>query len=153
MAFPVRLPDAAALLLRRYTSYLAPITASKLHADVRAYNDLEHFETAYVVKLHSVATLSPPQPVRRMAPHRAPRGHLQECTAAPLLLYAALPVVEWGAHTAPLDACRCSPSPTLIVLPSSTIDGTRSLSFPLTRTPGPPHCTVSVRPLALDGNG
>ncbi|GAQ92994.1 Skb1 methyltransferase [Klebsormidium nitens] len=55
-----------------YTSYLAPITAAKLHADVRAYNDLEHFETAYVVKLHSVATLSPPQPVFTFAhPNRA----------------------------------------------------------------------------------
>lgn len=49
----------------RYTSFLAPLTAAKLHSDVKAYNDLEHFETAYVVKLHSVATLSPPQKVRK----------------------------------------------------------------------------------------
>eukprot|EP00271_Cylindrocystis_brebissonii_P015961 TRINITY_DN39061_c0_g1_i1.p1 TRINITY_DN39061_c0_g1~~TRINITY_DN39061_c0_g1_i1.p1 ORF type:complete len:675 (-),score=92.30 TRINITY_DN39061_c0_g1_i1:75-2099(-) len=46
-----------------YTSYICPIAASKLHNDVRAYNDLAHLETAYVVKLHSVARLAPPQPV------------------------------------------------------------------------------------------
>ncbi len=46
-----------------YTSFLGPITASKLHNDVKSYNDLAHFETAYVVKLHSVARLAPPQPV------------------------------------------------------------------------------------------
>eukprot|EP00897_Mesotaenium_endlicherianum_P006889 jgi/Mesen1/6228/ME000320S05426 len=46
-----------------YTSFIAPITASKLHNDVKAYGDLAHFETAYVVKLHSVAKLCPPQPV------------------------------------------------------------------------------------------
>lgn len=46
-----------------YTSFIGPITASKLHRDVKSYNDLAHFETAYVVKLHSVARLAPPQPV------------------------------------------------------------------------------------------
>lgn len=46
-----------------YTSYIGPITASKLHNDVKSYNDLAHFETAYVVKLHSVSRLAPPQEV------------------------------------------------------------------------------------------
>ncbi|CAM6114727.1 unnamed protein product [Calypogeia fissa] len=46
-----------------YTSFLGPITASKLYNDVKSYSDLAHFETAYVVKLHSVAKLAPPQPV------------------------------------------------------------------------------------------
>lgn len=46
-----------------YTSFIAPISASKLHNDVKSYNDLAHFETAYVVKLHNAARLSPPQPV------------------------------------------------------------------------------------------
>ena len=31
---------------------------------VKSYNDLAHFETAYVVKLHSVSNLTSPQPVR-----------------------------------------------------------------------------------------
>ncbi len=35
-----------------YTSYLAPVTSTKLHDAVRAYKDLEHAETPYVVKLH-----------------------------------------------------------------------------------------------------
>lgn len=30
---------------------------------VKSYKDVVHFETAYVVKLHSVARLAPPQPV------------------------------------------------------------------------------------------
>lgn len=35
-----------------YTSYLAPVTTAKLHEAVRAYKDLEHLETPYVVKFH-----------------------------------------------------------------------------------------------------
>ncbi|KAF6139671.1 hypothetical protein GIB67_002476 [Kingdonia uniflora] len=46
-----------------YTSFLQPVTASKLYNDVKSHNDLVQFETAYVVKLHSVAKLSPSQPV------------------------------------------------------------------------------------------
>ncbi|KAJ7518054.1 hypothetical protein O6H91_21G052500 [Diphasiastrum complanatum] len=46
-----------------YTSFIGPITASKLHNDVKSYNDLAHFETAYVVKLHNVAKLAAPKPV------------------------------------------------------------------------------------------
>eukprot|EP00959_Pyramimonas_sp_CCMP1952_P021910 461064-Pyramimonas_sp.AAC.1 len=34
-----------------YISYLAPMTCSKLHNDCKAYKDLEHLETAYVVKV------------------------------------------------------------------------------------------------------
>ena len=51
------------------------MSASKLHNDVRAYNDLAHFETAYVVKLHSVDRLCAPQPVSpppRPTPHLTP---------------------------------------------------------------------------------
>ncbi|XP_039117798.1 protein arginine N-methyltransferase 5 [Dioscorea cayenensis subsp. rotundata] len=43
-----------------YTSYLQPITTTKLYNDVKAHKDLAHFETAYVVKLHRVARLAPP---------------------------------------------------------------------------------------------
>ncbi|KAF7817197.1 protein arginine N-methyltransferase 1.5 [Senna tora] len=46
-----------------YTSFLQPVTASKLHNDVKAHKDVVHFETAYVVKLHNVARLAPSQPV------------------------------------------------------------------------------------------
>lgn len=46
-----------------YTSFLQPITTAKLYNDVKAHNDLAHFETAYVVKLHKVARLAPCQPV------------------------------------------------------------------------------------------
>lgn len=35
-----------------YTSFLAPVTTTKLHDAVKAYKDLEHFETPYVVKFH-----------------------------------------------------------------------------------------------------
>jgi protein arginine N-methyltransferase 5 len=34
-----------------YTSYMAPVAAHKLWTDVRAFKDVEHFETPYVVKL------------------------------------------------------------------------------------------------------
>lgn len=46
-----------------YTSFIQPVTASKLHNDIKAHKDIAHFETAYVVKLHRVARLAPPQPV------------------------------------------------------------------------------------------
>ncbi|GBG90503.1 hypothetical protein CBR_g50848 [Chara braunii] len=46
-----------------YTSFIGPITAAKLYNDVKAHNDMAHFETSYVVKLHSVAKLCPPQSV------------------------------------------------------------------------------------------
>eukprot|EP00877_Chromochloris_zofingiensis_P008918 jgi/Chrzof1/427/Cz01g15150.t1 len=46
-----------------YTSYLAPVTTAKLHEAVRAYKDLEHLETPYVVKFHKYHQLSAPQPV------------------------------------------------------------------------------------------
>jgi protein arginine N-methyltransferase 5 len=35
-----------------YTSYLQPVTTYRLWSDVRAYKDLEHYETPYVVKFH-----------------------------------------------------------------------------------------------------
>ncbi|OIV96519.1 hypothetical protein TanjilG_07911 [Lupinus angustifolius] len=47
----------------RYTSFLQPVTASKLYNDVKAHKDLAHFETAYVVKIHNAARLAPSQPV------------------------------------------------------------------------------------------
>eukprot|EP01052_Picozoa_sp_SAG31_P009562 SAG31_NODE_505_length_14757_cov_20.172943_7_plen_90_part_00 len=40
------------------TSQLAPITSSKLHNEVKAYGDLKHFETPYVVKFHNVNQLA-----------------------------------------------------------------------------------------------
>ncbi|KAF8685978.1 hypothetical protein HU200_043904 [Digitaria exilis] len=46
-----------------YTSFIQPITASKLHNDIKAHKDIAHLETAYVVKLHRIATLAPPQQV------------------------------------------------------------------------------------------
>ncbi|OIV97764.1 hypothetical protein TanjilG_12521 [Lupinus angustifolius] len=46
-----------------YTSFLQPVTSSKLYNDVKAHKDLAHFETAYVVKIHNAARLAPSQPV------------------------------------------------------------------------------------------
>ncbi|KAH0871484.1 hypothetical protein HID58_078506 [Brassica napus] len=46
-----------------YTSFIQPVTATKLYNDVKAHKDLAHFETPYVVKLHSVARLAPSQSV------------------------------------------------------------------------------------------
>lgn len=36
---------------------------SQGYMQVKSHKDLVHFETAYVVKLHSVARLAPSQPV------------------------------------------------------------------------------------------
>ncbi len=48
-----------------YTSYLAPISSSKLWNEVHSYKDLKHMETAYVVKLHNFCQLAPAQPCFR----------------------------------------------------------------------------------------
>ena len=36
---------------QKYTSFLAPVTTAKLWNSVHAFDDLEHFETSYVVKV------------------------------------------------------------------------------------------------------
>ncbi|KAL1207139.1 Protein arginine N-methyltransferase 1.5 [Cardamine amara subsp. amara] len=46
-----------------YTSFIQPITTSKLYNTVKSINSLSHFSTAYSVKLHSVARLAPSQPL------------------------------------------------------------------------------------------
>ncbi|KAI5403560.1 Protein arginine N-methyltransferase 1.5, variant 2 [Lathyrus oleraceus] len=46
-----------------YTSFIQPVTASKLYNDVKAHKDISHFETAYVVKIHNAARLAPCQSV------------------------------------------------------------------------------------------
>lgn len=46
-----------------YTSFLQPITSHKLWNDVHAYDDIEHFETPFVVKLFKVTPLARTQPV------------------------------------------------------------------------------------------
>ncbi|GKA22946.1 protein arginine N-methyltransferase 1.5 [Tanacetum coccineum] len=46
-----------------YTSFIQPVTTTKLYNDVKSHKDLVHFETAYVVKLHRLAKLSPSQTV------------------------------------------------------------------------------------------
>lgn len=49
---------------RSYVSFVAPVTSQRLHNEVRAIGagELKHFETPYVVKLHNVKLLAPPQP-------------------------------------------------------------------------------------------
>ncbi|XP_022851252.1 protein arginine N-methyltransferase 1.5-like isoform X1 [Olea europaea var. sylvestris] len=44
-----------------YTSFIQPVTASKLYNDIKSHKDLVHFETAYVAKLHRIARLAPTQ--------------------------------------------------------------------------------------------
>ena len=46
-----------------YTSYLAPVTCAKLWNDAKAYGDLAHMETPYVVKLHRCALIADPAEV------------------------------------------------------------------------------------------
>eukprot|EP01114_Cavostelium_apophysatum_P020862 TRINITY_DN7112_c0_g1_i1.p1 TRINITY_DN7112_c0_g1~~TRINITY_DN7112_c0_g1_i1.p1 ORF type:complete len:622 (+),score=146.02 TRINITY_DN7112_c0_g1_i1:52-1917(+) len=43
------------------TSFVSPISSSKLYNEVKNWKDLKHFETAYVVRLHNINVLSPAQ--------------------------------------------------------------------------------------------
>lgn len=47
----------------QYTSYLAPLTTSKLYNSVRDSKESKSFETPYVVKFHKHHLLAMPQPV------------------------------------------------------------------------------------------
>ncbi|GJR39133.1 pleiotropic drug resistance protein 1-like protein [Tanacetum coccineum] len=47
----------------RYTSFIQPVTTTKLYNDLNSFEDPVYFETAYVVKLHPFAQLSPSQTV------------------------------------------------------------------------------------------
>ncbi|EAL63731.1 protein arginine methyltransferase [Dictyostelium discoideum AX4] len=46
-----------------YTSYIAPISSSKLFNEVTAYGDLKHSETPYVVKPHNFHQLAESKPL------------------------------------------------------------------------------------------
>jgi len=54
-------PERGVSIPVSYTSWIAPISSSKLHQEVKAYNDVKHFETTYVVKMHSHKVLSAAQ--------------------------------------------------------------------------------------------
>lgn len=45
-----------------YTSFISPVTNTKVWNEVKAYNDLKHFETPFVVRLHAQNVLAPAQP-------------------------------------------------------------------------------------------
>lgn len=47
-----------------YTSFLAPLSSTKLHNEVKAYGEsVKEMETSYVVKIHRGKLIAPPQPV------------------------------------------------------------------------------------------
>tara|TARA_B110000208_G_C11671596_1_gene395413 strand:- start:148 stop:852 length:705 start_codon:yes stop_codon:yes gene_type:complete len=46
---------------QNYTSFLAPIMSSKLWNDVAQLNELKHFETQYVVRLHNIHVIAKPE--------------------------------------------------------------------------------------------
>lgn len=54
-------PDTGLSIPMSYTSWIAPISSTKLHQEVKAYNDVKHFETTYVVKMHAHRVLSEAQ--------------------------------------------------------------------------------------------
>ncbi|KAF9116999.1 hypothetical protein BGX27_007053 [Mortierella sp. AM989] len=46
-----------------YTTFVAPMSSNKLHADVASFKDLKHYETSYVVMLKAVSLLAQPKPI------------------------------------------------------------------------------------------
>ncbi|KAI1314326.1 hypothetical protein EDD11_002267 [Mortierella claussenii] len=46
-----------------YTTFVAPMSSNKLHADVSAFKDLKHLETSYVVMFKAVSLLAQPKPI------------------------------------------------------------------------------------------
>eukprot|EP00658_Telonema_sp_P-2_P036974 TRINITY_DN26643_c0_g1_i3.p1 TRINITY_DN26643_c0_g1~~TRINITY_DN26643_c0_g1_i3.p1 ORF type:complete len:489 (-),score=98.64 TRINITY_DN26643_c0_g1_i3:169-1635(-) len=48
---------------QKYTSFMAPLASAKLWNEVRNFRDIEHFETSYVVKVHTACQLAEAKPV------------------------------------------------------------------------------------------
>ncbi|KAK3813283.1 MAG: PRMT5 arginine-N-methyltransferase-domain-containing protein [Benniella sp.] len=46
-----------------YTAFVAPMSSTKLHADVTAYKDQARFETSFVVMFKSISLLAQPKPI------------------------------------------------------------------------------------------
>ncbi|KAI8350689.1 PRMT5 arginine-N-methyltransferase-domain-containing protein [Mortierella sp. GBAus27b] len=46
-----------------YTAFVAPMSSTKLHADVTGYKDQARFETSFVVMFKSVSLLAQPKPI------------------------------------------------------------------------------------------
>ncbi|DBA92605.1 TPA: hypothetical protein ACH3X1_002824 [Trebouxia sp. C0004] len=57
------LKEGGVSIPQSYSSFLQPITTAKLWNDVKAYDDLKHFETPFVAKLHRFTPLAEPQAV------------------------------------------------------------------------------------------
>lgn len=60
------LPDDGVSIPSSYTSYLAPLSSSKLYNEVRGCRERDkdpecHFETPYVVRLHNFHQLAEPK--------------------------------------------------------------------------------------------
>jgi protein arginine N-methyltransferase 5 len=121
-----------------YTSYLAPCAASKLWEAARAYKDLEHLETPYVVRPHRHALLSPPRRVFRFA-HPNPAagfyGGGGGCQAAA----AAAGASSAAAATA---AAAAAATTTTTTTTAAGPDNSRraALAFPRRRDQGPAVC-------------
>jgi len=57
------LKDDGISIPKSYTSYLAPISSSKLWNEVRGFKEMKSYETPYVVKMHNFYQLGESQPV------------------------------------------------------------------------------------------
>jgi protein arginine N-methyltransferase 5 len=56
-------PDTGISIPSDYTSYITPISSTKLYNSVSSYKDVMHFETSYVVKFNKVFEISEPKPI------------------------------------------------------------------------------------------
>jgi protein arginine N-methyltransferase 5 len=55
-------PDGISIPVN-YTAFVAPMSSTKLHADVTAYKDQARFETSFVVMFKSISLLAQPKPI------------------------------------------------------------------------------------------
>ncbi|KAJ3201183.1 Protein arginine N-methyltransferase 5 [Entophlyctis luteolus] len=57
------LKDDGISIPESYTTFITPISSSKLFNDVASYKDIQHFETPYVVKLNAINQIGDPLPI------------------------------------------------------------------------------------------
>ncbi|EFN58275.1 hypothetical protein CHLNCDRAFT_142244 [Chlorella variabilis] len=114
-------PDGVSIP-QAYTSYLQPITSHKLWNDVRAYDDVEHFETAFVVKLFKFCPLAPTQEVFTF--EHPNRSHSIDNTRSIRLQFDCTPpggtgkLRPWPPASSGLPAATCRCCRPLVCLPS-----------------------------------
>lgn len=111
------LKDGGVSIPSEYESFIAPITAAKLHASAAAYKDLEHMETPYVVRFHRVHEIAEPKSAwkfshpRKQQPSNERQVDLEFETTQPVTVHGFAGYFDALLYAGNSGTVRCSIHP------------------------------------------